>query len=130
MIVRVDADTALPPYEQLREQIAAMIAAGTLLPGRQLPPIRQLAADLDLAPGTVARAYRELESEGLVVTRGRRGTTVAHQERWENALDPDERERRLEAAVETYVTTAHQLGVDPADAIAAVSERFADLPAP
>ncbi len=130
MIVRVDADAALPPYEQVREQITAMIVSGTLPPGRQLPPIRQLAADLDLAPGTVARAYRELEGEGLVVTRGRRGTTVAAHERWRDAFGREERERRLEEAAVAYVTTIRQLGVDLADAIAAVSRRLVESTTP
>lgn len=56
----------VPPYEQLREQIAGLIATGLLQAGQRLPPVRQLAADLGLAGGTVARAYRELEQAGLV----------------------------------------------------------------
>ena len=76
VIVEVDTTNPTPPYEQIRGQVATMIAAGTLAPGAQLPPIRQLAADLGLAANTVARAYRELESAGLVASRVRHGTTV------------------------------------------------------
>jgi GntR family transcriptional regulator len=77
VIVRIDPGAPDPPFEQLRAQVLASIAAGELPPGTRLPPIRQLAGDLGLAPGTVARAYRELESAGLVVSAGRRGTRVA-----------------------------------------------------
>ena len=75
--VRLDPTSPVPPYEQLRRQIAAMVRSGSLPPARQLPPILQLAADLAIAPGTVARAYRELEHDGLIVSHGRRGTRVS-----------------------------------------------------
>jgi DNA-binding transcriptional regulator YhcF (GntR family) len=74
--LRVDLASAVPPYEQLRVQIADLITLGTLRPGARLPSVRQLAADLGLAGGTVARAYRELEHAGLVEGRGRHGTLV------------------------------------------------------
>ena len=57
MIVEVDVASAVPPYEQLRSQIVDLVAVGSLPVGARLPPIRQLAGDLGLAPGTVARAY-------------------------------------------------------------------------
>lgn len=76
MIIVVDPDAVVPPYEQLRTQISTMIEAGTLPTGHRLPSVRQLAADLGLANGTVARTYRELELAGLVSTNGRRGTVV------------------------------------------------------
>jgi DNA-binding transcriptional MocR family regulator len=71
MILRVDTTAAVPPYEQIRSQIATMIATGFLQVGRRLPTIRQLATDLGLAGGTIARAYRELEQSGLIKSRGR-----------------------------------------------------------
>ena len=77
MILELDARSPVPPYEQLRQQIMAMVAAGSLAVGTRLPSIRQLANDLGLAGGTVARAYRELESDGVVTTHGRHGTVVA-----------------------------------------------------
>ena len=77
MILEVDPASAIPPYEQLRQQVTALVRAGVLTSGTRLPTIRQLANDLGLAGGTVARAYRELESDGLVTTHGRYGTVVA-----------------------------------------------------
>jgi GntR family transcriptional regulator len=97
MTVRIDPSSPIPPFEQLRAHIAASILGGYLDEGHQLPPIRQLSADLDLAPGTVARAYRELESAGLVISRGRRGTRVA------SLRDrPDGWDQRLTAAAQRY----------------------------
>ncbi|MGW7409652.1 GntR family transcriptional regulator [Streptomyces sp. NPDC054833] len=75
--VRVDTNSPVPPYEQIRAQLAALITTGRLPEGERLPTVRQLAADLGLAAGTVARAYRELESASLIRTRRGAGTRVA-----------------------------------------------------
>lgn len=74
--IRLDLTSATPHYEQLRVQLAAMIHAGQLRPGDQLPTVRALANDLGIAPGTVARAYRDLEAGHLVISRRRTGTVV------------------------------------------------------
>lgn len=116
MIVRIVSDGAVPPYEQLRSQLAAMIASGQLAVGYRLPPIRQLAADLELAPGTVARAYRELEAAGHVATDGRRGTRVIAP----TAADPSVVAERLDDAARSFATTVHQLGIDPQRAMSAI----------
>ena len=73
----VVTDDPTPPYEQLRRQLVELIRYGVLAPGDRLPPLRQLAADLGLAVGTVARTYRELEVAGMVVSRRGGGTRVA-----------------------------------------------------
>jgi len=100
----------VPPYEQLRAQIAGLIAAGQLAPGSRLPSVRQLAGDLGLAPGTVARAYTELEAAGALVTRRRGGTYVA-----ERRGDDASRQRALAAAAASYVDAVRALGL-PDDA--------------
>lgn len=66
----------MPPYEQIRHQVTALVLGDHLRAGDRLPSIRQLAGDLGLAGGTVARAYRELEDDGVVRSRGARGTTI------------------------------------------------------
>ena len=76
MDLRIDATSSVPPYEQLRTQVAPQVADGRLPAGTRLPTVRQLAAELGVAANTVARAYRELEADGVVVTHGRRGTFV------------------------------------------------------
>ncbi|GAA4757476.1 GntR family transcriptional regulator [Modestobacter marinus] len=75
--VTVDLASPIPPYEQIRGQIAAVIDSGQLEEGTRLPSMRALAGDLGVAIGTVARAYRELEGAGLVASRRRLGTVVA-----------------------------------------------------
>ena len=74
--ITVDVKSPTPPYEQIRSQIAAYIGAGLLDDGARLPTMRALAADLGVATGTVARAYSELESAGLIASRRRTGTVV------------------------------------------------------
>ena len=77
LVLVLDLDAAVPPYEQIRQQVSAHVSAGTLAAGDRLPSARALAADLGVAVGTVNRAYRELEAGGLVVSRRRTGTVVA-----------------------------------------------------
>jgi len=77
MIVRLDPAAPGSPAEQIVTQIAASIDAGEVAAGAPLPTIRALARDLGVAPGTVARAYADLERDGWVVAQGRRGTSVA-----------------------------------------------------
>ena len=76
MDITVDLSSPTPPYEQIRAQIAGLVHGGLLLDGARLPTMRALAADLGVAVGTVARAYRELEAAGLVASRRRTGTVV------------------------------------------------------
>ncbi len=75
--LRIDPVAAEPPFEQLRAQLARRVADGVLPAGERLPTVRALAAELEVATNTVARVYRELEADGVVVTQGRRGTFVA-----------------------------------------------------
>lgn len=77
MILRLDPAGTGSAAEQIATQVAASIEAGEVAAGAPLPTIRALARDLGVAPGTVARAYAELERDGWVVTQGRRGTSVA-----------------------------------------------------
>ena len=78
--ISVNLGSATPPYEQIRAQVSSLIALGTLAPGTRLPTVRSLAADLGIAAGTVARAYKELEQSGLIETRhgGRRDAGGPH----------------------------------------------------
>ena len=73
----IDPASAEPPFEQVRRQIAARIVSGELPAGTRLPTVRGLADEVGLAVNTIARVYRELESDGVIVTSGRRGTFVS-----------------------------------------------------
>jgi DNA-binding transcriptional regulator YhcF (GntR family) len=117
--VRVDTTSPVPPYEQIRAQLAGLITAGRLPEGERLPTVRQLAADLGLAPGTVARAYRELEAAALIRTRRGAGTRVAPLPA-ELRQGPDPAE--LAALARGFVASARAAGAGDAAVVAAVAE--------
>lgn len=112
MIV-IDPRSPVPPFEQLRTQMTDAMVSGELAPGSRLPTVRRLAEDLGIAPGTVARAYRELESTGFIETRGRNGTFVAPR--------GDETERRAQRAAADFVAQMRALRVDGATTVALVT---------
>lgn len=118
----IDTSNPTPPYEQLRRQMAELIQAAALTPGQRLPPLRQLAADLGLAVGTVARAYRELESAGLVTSRRGGGTRVAATV---PTLPDAERQRLLHNHAKAFVQQAALLGADEQQILGAVSQALA-----
>lgn len=66
-----------PPSDQIYQQLRGTILAGQLVTGEKLPPVRQLARDLAVAPGTVAKAYKLLEQDNLVISRAGAGTRVS-----------------------------------------------------
>lgn len=111
----VDLDSGIAPWRQVRDQLVLLIAGGMLPIGTRLPAIRQLATDLGLAPGTVARAYRELEAEGVLGTARRRGTVVARV-----PVDADP----LQSLADSYVARARTLGADLDGAVAAVRRAY------
>jgi DNA-binding transcriptional regulator YhcF (GntR family) len=115
----IDTASSTPPYEQLRDQLARYIVSGQLAAGSKLPAIRQLAQDLGLAPGTIARAYTDLERAGLTRTRRPQGSFVTdHPDR--NAPEP----ARLTRLAEAFAAQARQLGVGQDDAITALRGAF------
>jgi GntR family transcriptional regulator len=120
-IVEIDLDDPTPPYAQLWRQLVTMIEAAVLKPGERLPPVRQLAGDLGLAPGTVMRAYRELETTGHVRGDRRRGTTVAKRPH----RTPFEIDLAVHALAEAYCKSATRAGADPKQIVAAVMNVFA-----
>ena len=119
--ITLDADSTVPPFEQLRSRIAVMAADGELAPGTRLPTVRALATDLGLAANTVARAYKELEADGVVVTEGRRGTFVRSGVLADAGTD---RGSEAGAAAESYVATARRLGLTAAEATALVERAW------
>ena len=108
-MITIDSASPVPPYEQLRSQLARQIQDRTLAVGTRLPTVRRFAADLGLAVNTVARAYRELEEAGLIETHGRAGTFVA-------AAGERSRERARRAAQE-YASAVSGLGLDLDEAL-------------
>ncbi len=125
--LRVDSGDPTPPYEQLRRQLSALIVSGALAPDQRLPPLRQLAADLGLAVGTVARTYRELETAGLVVSRRGGGTRVRTTV---PAPDPAERAALLRAQAEAFVRSARLLRAGDDDIEEALRAAIAEAHSP
>jgi GntR family transcriptional regulator len=101
----IDPASAVPPFEQLRSQLLGQMQEGVLPAGSRLPTVRQLAADLGIAPGTVARAFKELEAAGAIETRGRNGTVVS----W----SPDAGERRVQELAAQLAAVAHENRIAP-----------------
>jgi GntR family transcriptional regulator len=110
--VVVDADSGVAPWRQVRDQLLHLVRAGALPVGARLPTIRQLAGDLGLAAGTIARVYRELEAVGVLRTARRQGTVVA-------AVPAPPNDTLAEAAA-AYAARAAELGVDLNTAVAAI----------
>ena len=113
--VRVDPQAAKPLFDQLRTQIVDGIRDGRLPPGTRLPTVRVLAGQMSLAVNTVARAYRELESAGVLETRGRFGTFVAR-------VDPAD--TAMATAAHAFASAARALGIDKAEAMRYVEAAF------
>ncbi|MBJ6641761.1 GntR family transcriptional regulator [Streptomyces sp. DHE7-1] len=118
--IRVDTTGPVPPYEQIRAQLADLIGTGRLAEGERLPTVRQLAADLGLATGTVARAYRELEAASLIRTRRGAGTRVAPPPPGADLREPPE----LSAGTRDFVAWAAALGFEEDTVLAAVRRAF------
>ncbi|WP_166867116.1 GntR family transcriptional regulator [Salinibacterium sp. ZJ70] len=111
--IRIDPRSTTPPFEQVRVQLLTQMQDGTLPAGTRLAPVRQLAAELNVAAGTVARAYKELEESGAVETRGRGGTVVA----WST----DAAERRIEMLAAQLASAAREERVSAARALEIVT---------
>jgi GntR family transcriptional regulator len=120
VILEIDPRSGVPPYVQIGQQVAALVAGGVLAPGTRLPPIRQLANDLGVATGTVARAYRELESDGVLATAGRHGTVVASPPA-DLAAPPAE----VLSAARRLADASRQAGANLEEALSAVRAAFA-----
>lgn len=118
MKFRIDATSSTAPFEQVRAQMVEAVRAGTLTAGSKLPTVRGLADELGLAPNTVAKAYRELENDGIIETRGRNGSFVAPQ--------GDVTQQQAQAAARAYADQTARLGISPDDALRLVTAALQD----
>lgn len=110
--IRITEGTA--PYEQVRAQISEQARSGALPVGYRLPTVRGLAEQLGLAANTVAKAYRALETDGVIETRGRNGTFVA--------AAGSAAERAAAAEAQVYAERVRRLGLSESDALGAVRD--------
>jgi DNA-binding transcriptional regulator YhcF (GntR family) len=111
--ITIDDGSARSIYEQIITQFQEAVATGRLHSGERLPTVRRLADELDIAPGTVARAYRELERLGILVADGARGTRVAA--RQGTAVSAEARPEALLELMRKVVIAGFHLGAAPAE---------------
>ena len=113
--LRISASSGVPVYLQLEQQIKHAIASGVLRPGDPLPSTRRTAADLRINPNTVARAFQNLEREGVIRTVPGGGTFVADLAALGPGLLKAEKLRRLRPLATQLAVEASQLRFAPAD---------------
>ena len=121
---RLDAQSGVPVYRQIIDQVQGGIAAGSLAPGDQLPTVRQVAVDLEINLNTVLRAYRELEIRGALETQQGTGTFVSLQK-----VRPDtvERERKLTQLVTEFVSRAGAQGFTVQELVALLQDHLPEV---
>jgi GntR family transcriptional regulator len=119
MQIRISTADGVPIYLQIVNQVKYLVAAGRLAAGEELPPIRVLAERLVINPNTVARAYRELESAGIVEKRRTAGTYVSDQG---SPLARRERLKILTDRIDALLAEARQMDI-PFEEVARLLER-------
>ena len=119
MKLHINPKEGKPIYRQIMDQVKYLIASGRLSPGDELPTVRGLAQDLLINPNTVARAYRELEQAGILVTRQGAGTYVSTQG---TPLSREACGRLLLERARAFAAEAWHLGYSLEDTIALLRE--------
>ncbi len=121
MQIQIDKTSGVPIYTQIKEQITGLIHAGRLRAGDQLPTIRTLAIDLAVNVNTVALAYRELDSAGVIATRRGEGTFVASTP---GAAEMRRlRHKKLRDLAQAFVAETRRLGYEPGEVQQALEEQ-------
>lgn len=124
MLIEISLHDGVPIYRQIVNQVKYLIASHRLAPGEELPPIRTLAEQLVVNPNTVVKAYRELESEGLVFKRRGAGTYVS-----ENTIRLAKKEQRriLAQRADALIAEAHQLNFSLDEVLDLITSRHAAM---
>lgn len=114
---RIDNQSGVPAYLQIVEQVKHALLLGVLVPGDQMPTVRELVASLAINPNTVMKAYRELEREGLVGGRPGQGTFVLR-----GLLDASHADlEELRVGLNRWFARARELGLDEESIVALVA---------
>jgi GntR family transcriptional regulator len=121
MYITIDETDRRPLYQQIVDEIKALIAAGELPEGSSLPPVRQVAADLGVNLNTVAFAYRELQKAGLIRVKHGAGAVVVAQ------LIPQSSEERLQAKLIPALTDLLLSGLTRAEVMVVVNNALNTL---
>ncbi|HEV3303996.1 MAG TPA: GntR family transcriptional regulator [Planctomycetaceae bacterium] len=124
MQIHISSSDGVAIYLQIVNQVKYLVASGRLSPGAELPPIRVLAERLLINPSTVARAYRELESAGIVEKRRTAGTYVSDQG---SPLARRERVKILAERIDALLAEARQMNIALEDVIKLIEQRDAAM---
>jgi GntR family transcriptional regulator len=124
MLVRVHPASGIPIYLQIESQVKQAIAAGALKQEESLLPVRKLAAELRVNPNTVARAYQNLERDGVIRTVQGGGCYVNGQS---PGLLKSEKQRRLRPLAQQLAVEAKQLLLTEEDTMKLLEESFREL---
>lgn len=114
----------VPIYRQIVDQVRRAISMGTLAPGDQLPSVRALAENLVVNPNTVAKAYSSLTQEGVLEGHAGKGLFVAARRQ---LLSPEERKRRLELALNSFLNEVLFLDFSPDEIIELLQKKLDEL---
>jgi len=125
--IHLSRQDGVPTYLQIVQQVKHLVASGRLQAGEELPPIRVLAQQLVINPNTVARAYRELETVGIVIKRSTSGTYVSDAG---SPLARRERLRIITERIDSLLVEARQLNIDIDEIIDLLRQRDKALPSP
>jgi GntR family transcriptional regulator len=109
MQIRIDNTSNRPVYQQIIDQVKRDIALGRLIKDEKLPTVRQLARQLTINPNTIAKAYRQLESEGIIVTKPGSGAFIAN---LDSNLSKAVRKRLLSDELERIAVEAFHMQID------------------
>lgn len=121
MVFALNFKSGLPVYLQLVDQVKAAAASGALKPGEPLPSIRPLAEQLRVNRNTVAKAYTELESQGVIETLAGKGCFLAGNH---SPLKKEARLRLLAGDLDQAAVQAHHLQISRKEFLALAEERF------
>ncbi len=109
MQIRIDNSSNRPVYQQIIDQVKRDIALGRLIRDDKLPTVRELAAQLAINPNTIAKAYRQMEGEGIIITRPGAGAFVAN---LDSSLSRTVRKKLLSDVLERIAVEAYHMQID------------------
>ncbi|MFP6582611.1 MAG: GntR family transcriptional regulator [Candidatus Hydrogenedentota bacterium] len=121
MYIHIDHNSGEPISQQIVEQIKYLAISGALKGNEKIPSVRGLASELKLNPTTVARVYRQLESEGIIFTQRGKGTFIALRG---SGLTKKEKQRRIQDGIRKLVVEAGRLDVDSRDLLQMISQEI------
>lgn len=123
-MIRLDLKRDTPIYEQIIEQVKYHVVKGNIKPGMAIPSVRKLALELNITPGTVAKAYQELERQGIIETVRGKGAFIA------GNTDRKPDVAKLEAAkksLEPGLLELKVMGLDEKEVVELVKELYGKL---